>query len=187
MAMSQSFSLDESQARRSRIVEAALWCFLNFGFAKTSMEDIAKRAGLSRSLLYRSFKDKDEIYSAAFEDWLVARRPLADEAAQRSGLLAERLLAVCRIMVIEPWSEMSRTAMGSEFLEVCSRIAPESEGRYRAALFECVNAILQDEASTTVFLLSLSGLTADGPATDVLERRAELLAARFTGFKGKAA
>ncbi|MGH9813031.1 MAG: TetR family transcriptional regulator [Candidatus Acidiferrales bacterium] len=42
---------DEAAARRARILTAARWCFLNFGFAKTAFEDIARRAGLSRTLL----------------------------------------------------------------------------------------------------------------------------------------
>src|SRR5262245_9791107 len=46
---------DEAAARRTKILSAARWCFLNFGFAKTAFEDIAKRAKLSRTLLYRIF------------------------------------------------------------------------------------------------------------------------------------
>jgi AcrR family transcriptional regulator len=44
---------EEAAARRLSILQAARWCFLNFGFAKTSLDDIAKRAGISRTLLYR--------------------------------------------------------------------------------------------------------------------------------------
>ncbi|MGH8079512.1 MAG: TetR/AcrR family transcriptional regulator, partial [Lysobacter sp.] len=53
---------NEASVRRAAVLTAARWCFLNFGFLKTSLEDIAKRAHLSRTLLYRMFKDKDDIY-----------------------------------------------------------------------------------------------------------------------------
>ena len=43
------------------------------GLAKAAFEDIAKRAKLSRTLLYRIFKNKEEIYQAVFADWLVSR------------------------------------------------------------------------------------------------------------------
>ena len=76
---------DEAAARRARILTAARWCFLNFGFAKTAFEDIAKRAGLSRTLLYRLFKDKEDIYRAVFVDWLVSRHPAATDAANGPG------------------------------------------------------------------------------------------------------
>lgn len=76
------------------------WCFLNFGFAKTTFEDIAKRANLSRTLLYRIFKDKEAIYQAVFVDWLVSRRPAAKQAAKGPGSPYERLLRVCRLLAL---------------------------------------------------------------------------------------
>ena len=80
--MPKTMTDDEAAVRRARILTAARWCFLNFGFAKTALEDIAKRANLSRTLLYRIFKDKEEIYQAVFVDWLVSRRPAAKLAAK---------------------------------------------------------------------------------------------------------
>jgi TetR/AcrR family transcriptional regulator, transcriptional repressor of aconitase len=64
-----------------KILTGARWCFLNSGFAKTAFEDIAKRSNLSRTLLYRIFKDKEEIYRAVFADWLVSQHPAAKQAA----------------------------------------------------------------------------------------------------------
>ena len=64
---------EETAARRSKVLDAARWCFLNFGFSKTSFEDIAKRATISRTLLYRIFKDKEDVFTAVFAHWLVAR------------------------------------------------------------------------------------------------------------------
>ena len=161
---------DEAAVRRARILTAARWCFLNFGFAKTAFEDIAKRANLSRTLLYRIFKDKEEIYQAVFVDWLVSRHPAAKQAAKGPGSPYERLLSVCRLMALEPWAEMVGTPMGREFLEVCERIDPESEALYRKVVHECVAAILGDEASAEVFLLALDGLFADQPSMEVLEQ-----------------
>ena len=170
---------DQAAARRARILTAARWCFLNFGFAKTAFEDIARRAGLSRTLLYRIFKDKEDIYRAVFVDWLVSRHPAAKEAADGPGSAYERLLSVCRLMALEPWAEMVGAPMGSEFLEACERIDPESEALYRKVALECVAAILGDEASAEFFLLALDGLLADQPSMEVLEQRTKLLAGRF--------
>ncbi len=170
---------DEAAVRRARVLTAARWCFLNFGFTKTAFEDIAKRANLSRTLLYRIFKNKEEIYRAVFVDWLVSRHPAAKEAAKGPGSPYKRLLSVCRLMVFEPWAEMVGTPMGGEFLEVCERIDPETEALYREVVHECVAAILGDGASAEVFLLALDGLLADQPSVEVLEQRTQLLAARF--------
>lgn len=177
--MPKTMTDDEAAVRRARILTAARWCFLNFGFAKTAFEDIAKRANLSRTLLYRIFKDKEEIYQAVFADWLVSRHPAAKRAAKGPGSPYERLLGVCRLMALEPWAEMVGAPMGPEFLAVCERIDPENEALYREVVHECVAAILGDEASAEVFLLALDGLFADQPSMEVLEQRTQLLVARF--------
>jgi TetR/AcrR family transcriptional regulator, transcriptional repressor of aconitase len=177
--MPTTMTVDDAAVRRAKILTAARWCFLNFGFAKTTFEDIAKRANLSRTLLYRIFKDKEEIYQAVFVDWLVTRKPAAKQAANGPGRPSERLVSVCRLLVLEPYAEMVGTPMGSEFVEVCERIAPESEALYRKVALGCVVAILGDETSAEVFLLALDGLLADQPSMEVLEQRTQLLAARF--------
>src|SRR5262245_27526685 len=183
--MPPTMTEDEAASRRAKVLEAARWCFLNFGFAKTSFEDIAKRAGLSRTLLYRSFADKEAIYRAVFVEWLVSRHPAAVKAAKARGNAQARLVAVCRLLVIEPWAEMVGAPMGREFLEACERIDPQSEALYRKVAHECVAAIVHDEASAEVFLLALDGLLADRPSMEVLEQRMQLLAARFAPRSAK--
>lgn len=177
---------EEIAARRAKIVASARWCFLNFGFAKTTFNDIAKRAHLSRTLLYRAFRDKEEIFQAVFMDWLLSRRDSAQHAAVGTGSAYDRLIDVCRMLVIEPWSEMAGTAMGHDFLDTCGRIDPDSEALYRTVIHTCLVAILGDDASAEVFLLALDGLLSDQPKPEVLEQRTRLLASRFASgsFEG---
>ncbi|MCY1008326.1 TetR/AcrR family transcriptional regulator [Nannocystis pusilla] len=177
--MAPTMTEDEAAARRSKVLLAARWCFLNFGFAKTSFEDIARRANLSRTLLYRIFKDKEDIYRAVFVDWLVSRHPAARQATKGPGGAYERLLAVCKVMVLEPWSDMVGAPMGGEFFDVCERLDPATDAEHRKVALECVAAILGDEESAEVFLLSLDGLLADQPTSAALERRLQILAGRF--------
>lgn len=167
-------------ARRAAILNAARWCFLNFGFAKTTLEDIAKRAKLSRTLLYRSFKGKEDIFKAVFADWLLARHPVAQQAASADGEPYERLLNVCRVMVLEPWVDMVETLMGADFLNSCGQIDPEADALHREVTHQCVMAVLGDEESSAVFILALDGLLADTPSPEQLERRTQILAAHFT-------
>jgi AcrR family transcriptional regulator len=177
--MPASMTEDEAAARRSRILHAARWCFLNFGFSKTSFADIANRANISRTLLYRIFKDKEGIFTAVFTEWLVSRHPAAQQAASGPGSPNERLHNVCRLMVLEPWSDMVGAPMGREFYDVCERLDAAVAARHRRVALQCVAAILRDERSAEVFLLALDGLLADEPTEAVLERRMRILADRF--------
>lgn len=46
---------------RNKIAEAAIYLFLNNGFDQTTVEDIAKKSGVSRRSIFRHFESKDEI------------------------------------------------------------------------------------------------------------------------------
>lgn len=50
-----------SDELENRVVAAAYACFERFGIAKTTVEDIAKGAGVSRQTIYRYFNGKDDI------------------------------------------------------------------------------------------------------------------------------
>jgi len=50
--------LELDRERRNQILAAALHCFLQFGYAKTSMDDVASNANLSSPLIYLRFKSK---------------------------------------------------------------------------------------------------------------------------------
>lgn len=59
---------DEVQQRRARqdaILDAAVRVFTRFGFKKTSMDDVAKAAHLSRQGLYLHYANKSELFRAA--------------------------------------------------------------------------------------------------------------------------
>ena len=170
---------EKASERKEIILNAARWCFLNFGFSKTSLDDIAKRANLSRTLLYRIFKNKEDIFTAVFAHWLIARHPAAQQAATASATPYERLLNVCRLMVIEPWKDMAGAPMGGEFFDVCERLDPAIDAQHRRVALECVAAILESEVVAQIFLLALDGLLTDQPSPEALEQRIQILATRF--------
>lgn len=170
----------EALERRKHILLAARWCFLNFGYAKTSLEDIAKRAHLSRTLLYRMFENKEDIFRSMFEDMFRPRYPAAEQIARSRGSRAERLMRACELLLLEPWAEMVGAPMAAEFYEVCARIAPAAEERRRKVLLDVVQGILASKEEAEVFLLALDGLHADLPSAKVLRRRVNVLIARFT-------
>ena len=54
---------------REQILDAAMACFTERGYDRTSVDDIAARSGLSTAEIQRHFADKAEIHSALFEVW----------------------------------------------------------------------------------------------------------------------
>jgi AcrR family transcriptional regulator len=51
----------------SKIVEAARALFREKGFRQTTMDGIAGRLGISKAALYTYFKDKEDLFKAAYE------------------------------------------------------------------------------------------------------------------------
>ncbi|WP_398467547.1 TetR/AcrR family transcriptional regulator [Tardiphaga sp.] len=177
--MTTRLTRTDPETRRAKILTAARWCFLNFGFAKTSLDDIAKRATISRTLLYKTFEDKEDIFSSVFDNWLVSRHPKAKEIASGSGTPGERLLSISRLVAIEPYTEMAGAPMAAEFFDICERLDPEIDALHHRIVRECVATILEDRLSAEVFLLALDGLFADAPNPTVMKERVELLVEQF--------
>ncbi len=56
---------EHQESRRMQILGAAMQCFAQKGYHKTTMQDICRQAGLSAGAVYNYFKGKDEIIEAA--------------------------------------------------------------------------------------------------------------------------
>ncbi|MFG1792071.1 TetR/AcrR family transcriptional regulator [Nocardia sp. NPDC049149] len=56
--------LDKPIADGEKLLESALSAFLDFGIKRTSMGEIARRAGISPATLYRRFESKNELVEA---------------------------------------------------------------------------------------------------------------------------
>ena len=57
---------------RSRLIAAAAGLFNRVGFHGTDSNRIAHAAGYSTGVFYKHFKDKREIFLAAYEEWSIA-------------------------------------------------------------------------------------------------------------------
>lgn len=69
-----------AEARPDEVLDAALALFLEQGFAATKVEDVARRAGLSKGSVYLYFPSKDALLEAIVQRALA---PLADTALEQ--------------------------------------------------------------------------------------------------------
>lgn len=61
------------EERPQEITEAALHAFAEKGYAATRVEEVAKRAGVSKGLLYLYFKTKEELFKAVIRSFVVPK------------------------------------------------------------------------------------------------------------------
>jgi AcrR family transcriptional regulator len=80
-ARTQPQRSERAERTHQRILDAAGHCLAASGWAKTTVEAIAARAGVSKGLVYHHFRGKEQILEAVLErtlaDW--------DEACRRDG------------------------------------------------------------------------------------------------------
>ena len=172
-------SAERDSARRAEILEAAKSCFLRYGYGKTSLDDIAKEAGLSRPLLYRKYANKEAIFSAVYDAVFLAQFDKAVPIAEGRGSKRDRLLRMIEVVCVEPYSLILQAPMAEEFWTACEAVIPEilvdHRKKWRALL-----AQVMDKSLIETFDLALDGLYADTPTAAVYRQRVRVLVEQFT-------
>jgi AcrR family transcriptional regulator len=150
-------------ARRRAILDGALERFSHYGFRRTSMEDIAQTAGISRAALYLHFNSKEDIFRglamALHERSLAA----AETAATTAGPLTERLQTLLEAKLAAFVDIVYGTAHARELLDensrVCGDISVEFRKRYLALLKRVLDRAVRDgEIAPASHGLSTAGL-----------------------------
>ena len=65
--MSEQVVLSKSEQKHLNILAAAIQLFCEHGFPHTSMEEVAKQAGVSKQTVYSHFGSKDDLFIAAIK------------------------------------------------------------------------------------------------------------------------
>lgn len=87
--------------RRDRILNAAADLISHFGYNKTTVADIASKAGISKGAVYLHFKSKDEVLEALLIDATYRFSKLWFEAIEndpRGGLISHMYLNMLKVL-----------------------------------------------------------------------------------------
>jgi AcrR family transcriptional regulator len=102
--------IEPADARQQAVLDAAVGVYARYGFRKTSMEEVARAAGVSRQGLYLQFANKEELFRKAVEYVLSSQLKAAVAALSRQDESLElRLIAAC-----DAWSGRFIGSMGSD-------------------------------------------------------------------------
>jgi AcrR family transcriptional regulator len=82
--------------RKEALLDAAVGVFARYGFRKTSMDEVARAAGVSRQGLYLLFADKEALFRRTVAHKLAGQLRSATQAlADERSPLESRLIAAC--------------------------------------------------------------------------------------------
>ncbi len=97
-------------ARPAELLAAALAVFAERGFAGTRLEDVARRAGVTKGTIYLYFDDKDALFKAVVRETIIPNIARAErDVAQFRGSAAELLRAV----ITGWWRAMGETQLSA--------------------------------------------------------------------------
>jgi AcrR family transcriptional regulator len=163
----------DTTTRRAAILELAKGVFLRYGYKKTSMDDIARAAGLSRQGLYLHFATKDDLFKAVVQQVLATTRAASQSALARTDLaIDERLLAAFAAMHGEVIAQRDAEHLDELLTTAAQMVGP------------VVETLEQDFAADIAGVLGDGGIAARWSTAGVSARDlAEQLCATSYGLK----
>ena len=111
-------------ARREQIADAAIGVFLRYGYARTTMGDIAQSAGLTRPTLYVTFPEKEQIFTAVVDKMIADKLTEIREGLPHLKTLEKKLRFACNA-----WA-----ADGYEFVQAHPDAADMFRSRFQVGL-----------------------------------------------------
>ena len=134
------------EQRRVQILETAGAQFMAHGFAGSSMQGIAKAAGISRASLYTYFGSKEEVFHAVIK---LLERQIALSAQRAVEELGPRAPLVARLTAAFDTRQttwLSATNTQSPYTYELLQLRAENAARFEKTLFEDYIVTMIEEA-----------------------------------------
>ena len=144
--------------RRPKVLEVALDLFVRHGFKRTTMGDIAEAADMSRPSLYLLYSNKEEIFRSVIENHYEEALEKAWTRIKHAKRLTEKLEAVLRTWVIEPFELVRRSPDARELYECAHSFALDVRERLMGLLISQLEEVLASSPEVDEDLLEIRGL-----------------------------
>ncbi len=169
-------------AKRLHILQSAINTMVRYGYRRTSMEDIAKEAGISRAAIYQHFRNKENVATEAVElvmeqGFEVAEAALAGLQSRNEKLrtyLSAYMIFYHRLVFSGPHSD--------EILQVKKQFGDDNPDDTRHRLVARVNdlaGLAKDDEAGFILVSSADGIKMNAPDEETVRARISTLVDRF--------
>jgi AcrR family transcriptional regulator len=121
----------EEEARRTQILDAAMKCFVQLGIARTSVQDVARAARVSRGTVYRYFEDRQVLIDAAIEYGAQEYYREAAAAMAKKSTLAEQVGAIAEVVARTLVEHRTRNRLMDDDADLMRHIIAGSDATVR--------------------------------------------------------
>ena len=139
--------MGHGSAKREAILRAGLTRFARYGFRRTSMEDIARAADISRAAVYLHFKNKEDIFRALAQQLQEQALAAAAAAAQETGPIEVRLRRILEAKMASLFDVVYGSGHAAELLDesnrICGGVSAASRHRYVQLLTSVITAAVR--------------------------------------------
>ena len=161
--------------RRKEILAAAFECFIQYGHGKTTFEDVAGKAGVSRSLLYAYFEDKEDLFLAVAQDVLAGQRQKTEAVLDSGSAERDKFGEILDLWGVDLYAKVADSPHGGELLGEGYRAWEVIGAKYREYLIQVLARFVGSADVSEILVLCLKGLQGDRPSVPVLRKRTRLL------------
>lgn len=154
--------------RREEILAAALGCFTRYGYRRTSMDEVAREAHISRAALYLHFDNKEALFRELSEKVHEQMLGGAEAAALEPGDLETRLFAILAAKLIGFFDLLQHSEHGSEIIDENNRLCGDVSMRSRQRFRKLVAKTLAEASTAGEISLAAADLKPEAAADLVL-------------------
>ena len=183
-----------TQSTTDTLLDGAMEEFARHGFAKTSMSEIARASGISRTSLYNTFPAKDDVFRALSNRINQRVYAAVVEAHQQPGSWDERLLRIINARVGWVYELLHASEYGRELINeknrICGGAVLAANDRFEALvaslLTEGVGEAGRGTALARVLIDAVNGILEEAETRAGAEQGVALLVGVFCRGAGSA-
>jgi AcrR family transcriptional regulator len=173
MTTAQERKQQERNVRRRRIQRAARSVFAERGYAKTSIEAVAKEASLSVGAIYLYFRSKEDLYISLLEDTLELLSAELSDIVE--GDAPDKLGRTWKFLCT--WAQNDTEA--TRVLRLCSQ--PNIRGQLSDEVTESIRRGFENVQGRLAAIVAARGESGDHPGPSA-EKLADIIWALFIGL-----
>lgn len=110
--------IGQSDDKQQVILTAAMAAFAQYGFRRVSMDEIAKRAGMSRAALYLHFRNKEDIFATGVELYFEQVAGAMAQVLHGAGDPVDALRGAFAAKVAPPYDMLMDSPHGEELIDL---------------------------------------------------------------------
>lgn len=150
--------------RRAAILDAALGLFGRYGYRRTSIDDIAHEADISKGAVYLSFSGKEELFRALCVRLIEQVESAVTRARAAHGTIEQRLLAILEVKFGFYFEAVHRSPHASELMDSKNRLSADLFARADRRYSRIMREVVAEAASRGEIKPARAGLDPDEAA-----------------------